>query len=48
MTETCPLCWYQFDTEDELAQHEQMEASLTYEVEVTTPQPRPTRSDWRA
>lgn len=31
---TCPLCWYQFDTEEELAIHEEMEASLTYEVEM--------------
>ena len=33
MKPTCPLCWYQFPTEEELAQHVEMEASLTYEVD---------------
>lgn len=28
----CPLCWAQFDTEEELAQHEQEEEAKTYKV----------------
>lgn len=43
MTPTCPLCWYQFPTEEELAQHVAMENSLIYEVEVTTPRRKPKR-----
>lgn len=48
MKPTCPLCWYQFPTEEELAQHEQMEASVAYEIEVTTPQPKRRRCATRA
>ena len=48
MNPTCPLCWYQFATEDELAQHMQMEDFLSYEVEVTTPPRTRRRSATRA
>jgi hypothetical protein len=30
---TCPLCWFSFDTEAELNQHEQMEEAVTWSLD---------------
>jgi hypothetical protein len=34
---TCPMCWHSFDTEDELRQHEEMEAAVDWPLDGYEP-----------
>lgn len=44
MAARCPLCWYEFPTIEELAQHEDMERAVDWPL-ATNPQRTQTQSE---